>query len=67
MFFNKEKKQLEALTSLFGKLEDKVKVLTNRLEVQTTRLDALLKVYPYGANTDGSPRKKPGRKLKVKE
>ena len=65
MFFNKEKKQLEALTSLFGKLEDKVKVLTNRLEIQTTRLDALLKVYPYGANTDGSPRQKPGRKPKV--
>ena len=65
MFFNKEKKQLDALTSLFGKLEDKVKVLTNRLEIQTTRLDALLKVYPYGANSDGSPRQKPGRKSKV--
>jgi hypothetical protein len=65
MFFNKEKKQIDALTSLFGKLEDKVKVLTNRLEIQTTRLDALMKVYPYGANSDGSPRQKPGRKPKV--
>ena len=65
MFFNKEKKQLEALTSLFGKLEDKVKVLTNLLEIQTTRLDALMKAYPYGANKDGSPRKKMGRKAKV--
>jgi len=65
MFFYKEKKQIDALTSLFGKLEDKVKVLTNRLEIQTTRLDALMKVYPYGANSDGSPRQKPGRKSKV--
>jgi len=39
--------------------------LQNRLEIQTTRLDALMKVYPYGANSDGSPRQKPGRKLKV--
>jgi hypothetical protein len=65
MFFNKEKKQLDALTSLFGKLEDKVKTLTTRLEIQTTRLDALMKAYPYGANKDGSPRQKPGRKAKV--
>jgi len=65
MFFNKEKKQLEALTSLFGKLEDKVKTLTARLEIQTTRIDALMKAYPYGSNKNGSPRKKPGRKAKV--
>jgi hypothetical protein len=65
MFFNKEKKQLEALTSLFGKLEDKVKVLTNRLEIQTTRLDALMKAYPHGTTRTGEPRKKPGRKAKV--
>ena len=44
-----------------------IRFLTGKLEVQTTRIDALLKVYPYGANTDGSPRQKPGRKLKVKE
>jgi len=65
MFFNKEKKKLEALTSLFGKLEDKVKTLTARLEIQTTRIDALMKAYPYGSNKNGSPRKKPGRKAKV--
>lgn len=65
MFFNKEKKQLEALTSLFGKLEDKVKTLTARLEIQTTRIDALMKAYPHGINKDGSPRKKLGRKAKV--
>ena len=66
MFFNKEKKKLEALISLFGKLEDKVKTLTERLEIQTTRIDALIKTYPNGVNKDGSPRKKMGRKAAVK-
>ncbi len=40
--------------------------LTGKLEIQTTRIDALMKAYPYGANKDGSPRQKPGRKVKVK-
>ena len=37
------------------------------LDTNTIRLNALLKLYPYGANSDGSPRQKPGRKTKVKE
>ena len=37
------------------------------LDTNTIRLNALLKLYPYGANSDGTPRQKPGRKTKVKE
>ena len=37
------------------------------LDTNTIRLNALLKLYPYGANSDGTPRQKPGRKVKVKE
>ena len=37
------------------------------LDTNTIRLNALLKLYPYGSNSDGTPRKKPGRKTKVKE
>ena len=36
------------------------------LDTNTIRLNALLRLYPYGANTDGTPRKKPGRPRKVK-
>ena len=65
MFFtNKDK---AALQHHIECLYRDIRFLTGKLEVQTTRIDALLKVYPYGANTDGSPRQKPGRKLKVKE
>jgi hypothetical protein len=35
--------------------------LTGRLEIQTTRIDALMKAYPNGVNKDGQPRKKIGR------
>ena len=31
------------------------------LDTNTIRLNALMRVYPYGANKDGSPRKKIGR------
>lgn len=63
MFFtNKDK---AALQHHIECLYRDIRFLTGKLEVQTTRLDALLKVYPYGANTDGSPRQKPGRKMKV--
>jgi hypothetical protein len=63
MFFtNKDK---AALRHEFECLYRDIRFLQNRLEIQTTRLDALMKVYPYGANSDGSPRQKPGRKLKV--
>ena len=65
MFFtNKDK---AALQHHIECLYRDIRFLTGRLEIQTTRIDALMKVYPYGANSDGSPRQKPGRKLKVKE
>ena len=66
MFYTtKDKDKVDYLyhTNEFLTLE--IKNLTRRLEIQTTRIDALLKVYPYGANSDGSPRQKPGRKSKV--
>jgi len=63
MFFtNKDK---AALQHHIECLYRDIRFLTSRLEIQTTRLDALMKVYPYGANSDGSPRQKPGRKFKV--
>ena len=63
MFFtNKDK---AALQHHIECLYRDIRFLTGRLEIQTTRIDALLKVYPYGANSDGSPRQKPGRKPKV--
>jgi len=65
MFFtNKDK---AALQHHIECLYRDIGFLTGKLEIQTTRIDALMKAYPYGANFDGSPRQKPGRKLKVKE
>ena len=63
MFFTSKDKA--ALQHHIECLYRDIRFLTGRLEIQTTRIDALLKVYPYGANSDGSPRQKPGRKLKV--
>ena len=37
------------------------------LDTNTIRLNALMRVYPYGANKDGSPRKKIGRPHKKVE
>jgi hypothetical protein len=66
MFFtDKHKQSIAALHHKIEFLNIDIKKLTTRLEIQTTRLDALMKVYPYGANSDGSPRQKPGRKPKV--
>ena len=65
MFFNKEKKQIEDLMALVYKLEYRVEALQEKVDIQKIRLDALMKAYPYGSNSDGSPRQKPGRKLKV--
>ena len=52
-------------------LEDKLTTLTvhymnlkMELEIQTTRIDALMKAYPHGKNKDGTPRKKLGRPRK---
>ena len=66
MFFNKENKQIEVLITLFDRLEHRVEVLHEKVAIQDVRLDALMKAYPYGANKNGSPRQKPGRKAKVK-
>ena len=68
MFFTDKHKQfIAALNNKIEVLSMDIKKLRHYLDIQTTRLDALMKVYPYGANSDGSPRQKPGRKLKVKE
>ena len=66
MFFNKEKKQIETLIALFDRLEYRVEMMTNLLDIQELQIKALVKAYPYGANSDGSPRQKPGRKPMVK-
>lgn len=66
MFFtDKHKRSIAALHHKVEILNMDIKKLRHYLDIQTTRLDALMKVYPYGANSDGSPRQKPGRKLKV--
>jgi len=66
MFYTfKDKTQVHAMQKEIEFLKSDVKNLIRRLEIQTIRIDALMKAYPYGANTDGSPRQKPGRKPKV--
>ena len=66
MFYTfKDKTQVHAMQHEIEFLKSDLKLLTKKLEIQTIRLDALMKVYPYGANSDGSPRQKPGRKPKV--
>ena len=50
MFFNKEKKQIEALITLFDRIEHRVEVLQEKVAIQDLRMDALMKAYPYGAN-----------------
>jgi hypothetical protein len=62
MFFNREKKQIEALITLYDRLEHRLEMMTNLLDIQELQIKALVKAYPYGANSDGSPRQKPGRK-----
>ena len=67
MFYTfKDKTQVHAMQHEIEFLKSDLKLLTKKLEIQTIRLDALLRLYPYGANTDGTPRKKPGRPRKVK-
>ena len=39
--------------------------MKNRIDIQTTRISALMKAYPHGTTRTGEPRKKPGRKSKV--
>jgi hypothetical protein len=61
MFFNKEKKQIEALIALLDRLEFKIEALQQQMSVQDLRTRALMKAYPNGVNKDGQPRKKIGR------
>jgi len=65
MFFNKENKQIDALTVLLDKLEFKVETLQEQVTTQEIRLNAITKLYPHGINKDGQPRKKVGRPRKV--
>ena len=68
MFFTKKHQQaMEYFINEVERLKEFNEHLVEVLEIQKIRLDALMKVYPYGANSDGSPRQKPGRKPKVKE
>lgn len=65
MFFtDKHKKYIAQLNDKIEFYNVDIKNLKNRLDIQTTRLDALMKAYPNGVNKDGSPRKKMGRKTK---
>jgi hypothetical protein len=68
MFFRKDA-ELTAdvfnLQSRVAYLSQDVRVLKDKLDIQSLRLDALMKAYPHGINKDGSPRKKMGRKAKV--
>lgn len=61
MFFNKEKKQIEALIALLDRLEFKIEALQQQMSIQDLRTRALVKAYPNGVNKDGQPRKKIGR------
>jgi len=65
MFFNKEKKQIEALITLFDRLEFRVETLQQQVATQEIRLNAITKLYPNGIKNNGEPRKKPGRPRKV--
>ena len=65
MFFTRDS-EIHSLKQEIANLNTRVNVLSGRIEIEQKRVDVLLKVYPYGANTDGSPRQKPGRKTKVK-
>ena len=65
MFFTSKDKA--ALQHHIECLYRDIRFLTGRLEIQTTRIDALMKAYPHGTTRTGEPRKKPGRKPMVKE
>lgn len=70
MFFRKDAElhaEVKLLASRVAFLSHDVNKLKEQLSIQTLRIDALMKLYPYGSNADGTPRKKPGRKVKVKE
>ena len=60
-------KKTDALQHQIDGLKMELAKQMTRVDIQTIRIDALMKAYPYGSNADGTPRKKPGRKVKVKE
>ena len=59
----KDKMVLEQVDNL--RLE--ILALKNRVEIQDTRIKALVKAYPNGVNKDGQPRKKIGRPHKKEQ
>ena len=62
MFFTKKHQEaMEYFINEVERLKEFNEHLVEVLEIQKIRLDALMKAYPYGANKDGSPRKKIGR------
>ena len=66
MFYTeKHRVQVAAMQHEIECLYRDIRFLTGRLEIQTTRLDALMKAHPHGTTRTGEPRKKPGRKPKV--
>ena len=66
MFFTKKHQEaMEYFIDEVGRLKKFNEHLMEVLEIQTLRIDALMKAYPNGINKDGSPRKKMGRKAKV--
>ena len=61
MFFTSKKNLEKRVADL------EVNLFRVKIDLDTTeiRLNGLMKAYPYGANKDGSPRKKIGRPRKV--
>jgi len=59
----KDKIVLEKVDNL--RLE--ILALKSRVEIQDTRIKALVKAYPNGVNKDGQPRKKIGRPHKKEQ
>jgi hypothetical protein len=60
MFFTRDS-EINSLKKQIHDLEIRISVLAGRVEIEQKRVDALFKLYPYGLNKDGSPRKKLGR------
>jgi len=70
MFFRKDAELSAEITHLKSRvayLSHDVRILKDQLGIQSLRLDALMKAYPYGLNKDGSPRKKIGRPHKKEQ
>ena len=66
MFFtDKHKQSIAALHHKIEFFKVDIQRLQHRLEIQTTRLDALMKLYPHGIKKNGEPRNKAGRPRKV--